>query len=103
MADMELVIKISEDSYKAICSGWMLPSDAENVINAIKNGKELPKGHGRLIDADKYVKSICDACDGMCEFVGCDCLNCHKDCRCEFAIAMDNVDVLIEADKESDE
>ena len=46
----KIVIKISEDSYKAICSGYMLPSDVENVINAIKNGEELPKGHGELVD-----------------------------------------------------
>lgn len=49
---IELVIKISEDSYKATCGGSMLPPDVENVINAIKTGTPLPKGHGRLIDAD---------------------------------------------------
>jgi hypothetical protein len=52
MADIELVVKISEDSYKATCNGWMLPSDVENVVQGIKNGTPLPKGHGRLIDAD---------------------------------------------------
>jgi len=52
MADIELVIKISEDSYKATCNGWMLPPDVENVVQGIKNGTPLPKGHGRLIDAD---------------------------------------------------
>jgi hypothetical protein len=49
---IELVIKISEDSYKATCNGWMLPPDVENVVQGIKNGTPLPKGHGRLIDAD---------------------------------------------------
>ena len=53
MADMELIIKISEDSYKATCNGYMLPPDVENVVQGIKNGTPLPKGHGRLIDADK--------------------------------------------------
>jgi len=53
MADIELAIKISEDSYKATCNGYMLPSDVEDVVNAIKNGIPLPKGHGRLIDSDK--------------------------------------------------
>lgn len=52
MADLELVVKIPEESYKATCRGSMLPPDVENVVNAIKNGKPLPKGHGRLIDAD---------------------------------------------------
>lgn len=52
MADIALVITIPEDSYKATCNGLMLPRDVENVVNAIKNGTALPKGHGRLIDAD---------------------------------------------------
>ena len=52
MADIELVIKISEDSYKATCNGYMLPQDVENVVQGIKNGKPIPKCHGRLIDAD---------------------------------------------------
>lgn len=59
MADIELVIKLSEDSYKATCRGLMLPQDVENVVNAIKNGKTLPKGHGRLIDADKLEFEKC--------------------------------------------
>lgn len=46
---MKIVIKIPEDSYEATCNGCMLPPDVENVVNAIKNGKPLKKGHGRLI------------------------------------------------------
>lgn len=41
MSDIELVIKISEDSYKSICNGWMLPSDVENIVQGIKNGTPL--------------------------------------------------------------
>ena len=41
MSDIELVIKISENSYKATCIGSMLPSDVENVVHAIKNGTPL--------------------------------------------------------------
>lgn len=48
MADIELVIRISEDSYKATCTGCMLPTDVENVVQGIKNGTPLPKGHGVL-------------------------------------------------------
>jgi hypothetical protein len=50
MADIELVIKIPEDSYKATCSGLMLPPDVKNVVNAIKNDVSLPKGHGRKFE-----------------------------------------------------
>ena len=55
---IELVIKIPEDSYKATCSGSMLPPDVKNVINAIRNGTLLPKGHGSLKDADALGTSI---------------------------------------------
>ena len=60
MADIELVIKISEDSYKATCNGCMLPTDVENVVQGIKNGTPLPKGHGRIADMDAAIKCIED-------------------------------------------
>ena len=49
---MKIVIDIDENSYKATCSGSMLPPDVKNVVNAIKNGTVIPKGHGELIDKD---------------------------------------------------
>ena len=57
MADVELIIKISEDSYKATCKGSMLPPDVENVVKAIKNAIIIPNGHGDLKDMGnlKYV------------------------------------------------
>ena len=64
MADIELIIKISEDSYKATCNGWMLPSDVDNVIQGIKKGTPLPKGHGDLIDRNSILCTDlpCDLC-----------------------------------------
>lgn len=44
MSDVELVIKISEDSYKATCNGSMLPPDVKNVVESIKNATLLQKG-----------------------------------------------------------
>lgn len=58
MTDIELVIKISEDSYKATCSGSMLPPHVENVVNAIKTGTPLPKGHGRIGDLSELETRI---------------------------------------------
>lgn len=58
MADIELVIKIPEDSYKATCNGWMSPPDVESVVQEIKNGITLPKGHGRIADVDEAIKCI---------------------------------------------
>ena len=53
MADIKLVIKIPEEIYK---SSQILDVKHEDVIQipleVIANGTPLPKGHGRLIDAD---------------------------------------------------
>jgi hypothetical protein len=54
MADIELVIKIPEWVYKRaqeMPSVW-----SDSVWSGIKNGTPLPKGHGRLIDANKFLK-----------------------------------------------
>ena len=63
MADIELIVRIDEKLYKDI-------SDAEimiyggmrsgktlltTLLRAIRNATPLPKGHGRLIDADKFI------------------------------------------------
>ena len=50
---MKLLIDIPEESYKATCNQCMLPPDVKNVVQGIKNGTPLPKGHGRLKDIDK--------------------------------------------------
>lgn len=54
----EIVLKIPEETYKNTCNGSMLPPDVTNVINAIKNSTPLPKGHGKLIDADEQIFKI---------------------------------------------
>jgi hypothetical protein len=60
MADIELVIKIPEDSYRSTCNGSMLPPDVKSVVQGIKNGTPLPKGHGRIADMDEAIKCIED-------------------------------------------
>ena len=64
---MEIVIKIPEDAYDYLINTSfvkapkiMFNQSAKDrkhkffdIINAIKEGTPLPKGHGRLIDADK--------------------------------------------------
>lgn len=49
MPDIELVIKISKETYEAVCNENILP---QNMVNVIKNGTQLPKGHGKLKDVD---------------------------------------------------
>ena len=55
MADIELVIKISKDTYRNIKNGFY-DENARKMAIAIGNGVILPKGHGRLIDADELKK-----------------------------------------------
>lgn len=53
MADIELVIKIPEEAYKLLNNEGVDWLGAEHILNAVANGTPLPKGHGRLVDADK--------------------------------------------------
>ena len=47
MADIELVIKVPEEDYE-----YLKSHNKDGLYNAILKGTPLPKGHGRLIDAD---------------------------------------------------
>ena len=87
MEYIELVIKLSEDSYKATCNGYMLPTDVENVVQGIKNGTPLPKGHGRIGDLDALRKEVSSW--GMNDYEPSD-----------FIDAIDQADTIIEADRE---
>lgn len=64
MADIEVVIKIDEEIYKRLQSlskGDYFEHDLSgNLMRRIANGISLPKGHGRLIDADALEKKMCD-------------------------------------------
>lgn len=97
---MEIVIRLTEDEYKKVQDGRA----AVTVMrNAIRNGTPLPKGHGRLKDADAFIKAECSQCDGYCDVCNCDCLNCKSEYRCEFIKDIESADVVIEADKEGAE
>lgn len=56
MGDIELVIKIPKKTYKLICDKNALGCDIGDIKNIIRNGTLLPKGHGKLVDADKFLK-----------------------------------------------
>lgn len=51
---MELIIKISEEAYER----HKAYRNTFKLSEAIANGVPLPKGHGRLIDADTYRKDM---------------------------------------------
>ena len=54
---MKLVIDIHEKDYQSILNSGQVPY---GVVCAIMNGTPLPKGHGRLIDADAFISTLED-------------------------------------------
>lgn len=56
---MKLVIDIPEEIYLNVRKDYLY--DTEVIVNAFKNGIPLPKGHGRLIDADEFISTLGDA------------------------------------------
>ena len=64
---MKLVIDIPEEEYKCVqitgCIG-----NKTCISNAIYNATPLPKGHGRLIDADVFIDGFEDYYE-LCELV----------------------------------
>ena len=90
---MQIVIKIPEWKYKSICEGIEAYKKCgvvgieHSVHEAIYNGTPLPKGHGRLIDADALIDSL-DASD--------------RDIYCK-AVIEEDAPTIIEADKAESE
>lgn len=60
---------------------------------------EVPTPHGRLIDADNFIVDECQSCDGCCEIIECDCLNCKSEHRCDFMQDIINAPTVIEAEE----
>ena len=56
---MQIVIDIPEDAHGRIVRPDRIftDDDINDVVWAVYNGIELPKGHGRLIDADEISKT----------------------------------------------
>lgn len=52
MADIELVIKLEEETYNRIMNGRLQLIELVNLMENVQKGTPIPKGHGRLIDAD---------------------------------------------------
>ena len=57
---MKLMIDIDDNLYSYISKedAVYFPDDGGKLFEAVKNGTELPKGHGRLIDADALIDSL---------------------------------------------
>ena len=92
MAEIELVIKIDESKL------WSLKNEPikENfniyeLASYIDKGVALPKGHGRLIDADAYYTDIKNHYFDNATVIRCT------------EIGLNNALTIIKADKEGDE
>ena len=96
MADIELVVKIPKEKYDSICSMCeTFPAEMKaRGLKYIKDGILLPKGHGRLIDADKTISKICGS---SC---GCHLEECGQDMPCFSVTRIESASTIIEADKE---
>ena len=59
---MKIVIDIDDNLYARLFdNGVDNYDDAVDMAKAIRKGTPLPKGHGRLIDADTYRKEMLDS------------------------------------------
>ena len=67
---MQIVIEIDEKQYEFIKQSMTMykikdyPALLYDICERIKNGTPLPKGHGRLIDADKTKDVMMDVMCG---------------------------------------
>lgn len=89
---MKIVIKISDEDYKAIAKGY-LPFGA--IADAIRNGTPLSEYHGRLIDADKVLDDIEKKYPASVSEIE----KCKKYARLVYYWAVKNAPTIIEADR----
>lgn len=107
MADIELVIKLSEKDLEIVGNEIftveeMFESTQGRIYRAIVNGKPLPKGHGRIGDLDIILNKAIKHCnlyskaeDGYCRGR----LHAYE----MYAEEVKNADTIIEADKAESE
>jgi hypothetical protein len=60
---MEIVIRISKEDFEIMkhnieVDNPLCPLNEKDMVATIANGTPLPKGHGRLIDADKMLDEM---------------------------------------------
>jgi hypothetical protein len=85
---MQIVIDIPDGCYEELNNGQFPVQDAYRLVAWIKDGIQLPKGHGRLIDESDLIPDS-DYEDGMFYAVSMGAIN--------------GAPTIIEADMESEE
>ena len=95
---MQVVIDIDDNLYTRLFdNGNTNALDILNACVAIRKGTPLPKGHGRLIDADETISKICGS---SC---GCHLEECGHDEPCFSVTRIKSAPTIIEADKAESE
>ena len=100
---MQIVIDIPKNTYDRIAEGgakchFIYKLD---LMRAILKGTPLPKGHGRLIDADSLLDygSCPNSCDGTTT-----CMESYEHLHCPIRVfdieSINDAPTIIEADKE---
>lgn len=73
MADIELAIKIPENTYKRIQAlvrdEYFEHDICGNSMQRIAHGTPLPKGHGRLIDTTNLIEEVKARCDNPAQVI----------------------------------
>ena len=99
---MQIVINI--DSYVLEhCKRHVKEHYANNIEEAIEKGVLLPKGHGRLIDADELLEY--GACPNDCNGIT-TCMKSYEHLHCPIRVfdieSINDAPTIIEADKENE-
>lgn len=95
---MEVVINIPDsmyEYYKTHIDSGELKVEEDILGRLLNNGKVLPKGHGRLIDADKEIKCARKWIEHPNQYIS----QRNKD----FIYYLEKTEAVIEADKENEE
>jgi len=97
METVEVVIKIPKEQYEKGTLIQHFGCYSRKLDTIIYEGTVLPKGHGRLIDADELISKICgNSC-------GCHLEECGNDNPCYSVTRISSAQTIIEADNAESE
>lgn len=88
---MQIVIDIPDYDYRQIKEYYEKNDTVEATYSYIYHGTPLPKGHGRLIDADELYGDFIDGTEGY---------DCQTWNRIEIGDIIENVPTIIEGSAE---
>ena len=101
MADIELIIKISNYDKEWITNGYCIPEEINMKISeAIANSTPLPKGHGDMVDRDAINRRFYEIWKELESYSN---KPSYKDLLDKLSMCLDTALPIIEADMESEE